>query len=116
MVNPSVEYPAAFGKQGQLVGMLAARDVPPMTAFLYIPQKIMINEANARIHNPRIGEIFDKHPNLFKTHLDAEYLTLIFFVMTEMIKGKDSFWHPFFQIINFTDLPMHWTLAQLGEL
>ena len=37
VVNPSVEYPVAFGKSGQLVGMGALRDIPPMTGFLYIP-------------------------------------------------------------------------------
>ena len=48
MFNPSVEYPVAFGKHGHLVGMCAARDVPPMTGFLYIPQTIMLNEDIAR--------------------------------------------------------------------
>ena len=32
-----VEFPAAFGTNGQLIGMAAARDVPPSTAFLYVP-------------------------------------------------------------------------------
>jgi len=27
--HPAVEYPVAFGKAGQLVGMAAAKDVPP---------------------------------------------------------------------------------------
>ena len=75
---------------------MAARDVPPMTAFLYIPQKIMINEVNARKYSPEVGQVIDKHPALFKRHYDAEYLILILFVMHEMMKGEESFWHPFF--------------------
>ena len=42
--NPSVSYPVAFGKHGHLVGMCAARDIPPMTAFLYIPWKILVTD------------------------------------------------------------------------
>lgn len=37
ILYPGVEFPAAFGTKGQLIGMAAARDVPPSTAFLYVP-------------------------------------------------------------------------------
>ena len=42
----------AFGKNGQLVGMGALSDVPPMTAFLYIPQELLINEETIKRKSP----------------------------------------------------------------
>ena len=34
---PSVDYPVVFGKRGELMGLAAARDIPPLKAFLFIP-------------------------------------------------------------------------------
>ena len=113
--NPSVNYPVAFGKHGHLVGMGAARDIPPMTAFLYVPWKLMINEHNIRKRNPEMGALYDKHPEIFKKHHDAEYLRLIIFIWHERCKGEDSFWKPFIDLINFTDLPFLWTDDELAE-
>ena len=72
--NPSVEYPVAFGKHGHLVGMCAARDVPPMTAFLYIPWELLINGPNIRKRSPELGALFDQHPDILTKHLNADYL------------------------------------------
>ena len=115
MFNPSVEYPVAFGKHGHLVGMCAARDVPPMTAFLYMPWDLLINEANIRKRSPEMAELYDKHPEIFKRHYDAEYLVLICFIWHERAKGDASFWKPYLDIINFTDLPFLWTDDELSE-
>jgi hypothetical protein len=43
--HPGVDYPVAFGRQGQLIGMAAKKDIPPMTAFLYVPYNLIITEA-----------------------------------------------------------------------
>jgi len=32
-----------------------------------------------------------------------------------MLKGEESFWYPFFQVINLSDLPMHWSNDELTE-
>ena len=80
--------------------MAAKKDVPPMTAFLYVPFKLAICEHNIRKRSPATATVFDKHPELFKTHRDAEYNTLIVYVMHEMAKGEGSFWHPYFEIIS----------------
>jgi hypothetical protein len=39
-----VDYPVAFGKHGQLIGMAASKDVPPLKAFLSVPHKLIITE------------------------------------------------------------------------
>ena len=52
---------------------------------------------------------------MFKKHYDAEYLTLIVYVFMEMLKGEESFWYPYFQVINTCDLPMTWSEEDLAE-
>lgn len=42
--HPGVDYPVAFGKHGQLIGMAARKDLPPMKAFLYVPFNLIITE------------------------------------------------------------------------
>ena len=33
----AVDYPVAFGKNGELMGLAAKKDIPPQKAFLFIP-------------------------------------------------------------------------------
>ncbi len=113
--NPSVEYPVAFGKHGHLVGMCAARDVPPMTAFLYIPWNLLINAPNIRERSPEMGSLFDHHPELFFEHENAEYIQLAVYVWHERTKGENSFYKPFLDIINDSDLPFTWSDEELAE-
>ena len=92
--HPAVDYPVAFGKHGQLIGMAAKKDIPPMKAFLFVPHRLIIQEQTAR--RSEISFIFDKHPELYKTHYDAEYLVLATYIFYEHLKGERSFWHPYF--------------------
>ena len=114
--NPSVEYPVAFGKHGHLVGMCAARDIPPMTAFIYIPWHLLITDENIRKRTPLLHSLFENHPELFKKYYDAEYLRMVMFLWHERAKGDKSFWKPYLDIINFTDLPCLWSDDELAEL
>jgi hypothetical protein len=89
--------------------MCAARDVPPMTCFLYVPNRLLINEPNIRKRSPEMCVLYDNHPEIFKKHYDAEFLILIVFLWFEKAKGEASFWKPYLDIINFTDLPFLWS-------
>jgi hypothetical protein len=68
------------------------------------------------VRSSKIGPLLGKHPDVFKDHYDSEYLILIAFFMYEMMKGEESFWYPYLQIINISDLPMTWTDEELDEL
>jgi hypothetical protein len=94
--------------------MAASKDIPPQTAFLYVPQHIIITEMTVR--NSKIGDLILKHPEIFKDHYDAEYLLLIVFLWHEMLKGEESFWHRYFEIINISELPMIWSDEEIEEL
>ena len=50
------------------------------------------------------GAYLDLHPDVFVDRQSSEHLVLIFFVMFEMTKGRDSFWYPYFQITEKTDM------------
>jgi hypothetical protein len=95
--------------------MAAKKDVPPMTAFLYVPFKVIICEHNIRKRSPTLAKVFDDHPELFKRHREAEYNLLIIFVMHEISKGVDSFYHAYLEIISRPDLPMMWSDQELDE-
>ena len=95
--------------------MCAARDIPPMTAFLYMPWELLINEDNIRRRSPEMKILYDSHPEIFKRHYDACYLTLIVYIWHERMKGDNSFWAPYLDIVNFTDLPFLWKDEELDE-
>ena len=63
-----------------------------------------------------VAHIINKHPEIFKSHHDSEYLTLGLFIMHEIIKDEESFWWPYLEIINFSDLPMLWSKHEVEEL
>lgn len=42
--------------------MAAKKDVPPMTAFLYVPFNVIICDHNIRKRNPEVAKVFDAHP------------------------------------------------------
>lgn len=90
----SIEYPVAFGKDGALVGLAAKRDIGAGEAYLFIPNKIIINDE--KILKSEIGFIIKKHKDVFEEHHDGEYLRQIFFITYELTKGEKSFWYPYF--------------------
>jgi histone-lysine N-methyltransferase SETD3 len=94
--------------------MAAKKDIPPMKAFLFVPHRLIITEKVAK--KSEIGWILEKHPEVFKKHYDSEYLVLGTFIMHEILKGEDSFWHPYLEIINFSDIPMLWEAHEIEEL
>ena len=65
-----------------------------MKAFLFVPHRLIINENTVK--RSKIAYIIDKHPEVFKQHYDSEYLVLAAFIFHELLKGEESFWHPYF--------------------
>ena len=61
------------------------------------------------------GPIFEKHPEIFEDHFDAEYMLMITFIMRQMLLGEESFWYPFWEIVNMSDMPMRWGHLEIHE-
>lgn len=115
VLTPGVEYPVVFGEKNCIVGMAASKDVAPMTAFLYVPFHLIICEHNIRRRCPDLSTVYDSHPELFKTHREAEYNLLIIFIMREITLGDKSFYYAYLEIINRPDLPFMWYDSELDE-
>ena len=107
-MHPAARYPVAFGPTGALVGVAATRDIALSEAYCYVPMKCCINESKFRA-DPQIGHLLDKHPELFDESENASHIVVIFFVMYELGKGADSFWHSYFEISAWSDMPALWS-------
>mmetsp|Transcript_16029 Transcript_16029/g.15449 ORF Transcript_16029/g.15449 Transcript_16029/m.15449 type:complete len:97 (+) Transcript_16029:233-523(+) len=94
--------------------MAAAKDIEPSTAFLFVPNNLIITEFTVK--NSPVNAVIQKHPEIYINHHDAEYLVLITFLWYELLKGENSFYHPYFQIVNISDLPMFWEQEEVEEL
>ena len=84
-------------------------------AYIYVPSKLIICEEKFR-QDTVIGHIIDSHPDVFSEHSFAEHMVLIFFCMYEMGKGKEGFWHPFFETAEYCDMLNKWSQEELEEL
>lgn len=62
-VYDSIEYPVAFGAKGQLLGIAAKRNIGPEESYLYIPNKLTINDD--KILKSDIGFIVKRHEDVF---------------------------------------------------
>ena len=71
-----------------------------------MPTKVIINDD--KFKNSPIGFLLEEHKDVFYEHTDGEYLRLIFFIAYELSKGEKSFWAPYFEITERTDLPCYW--------
>ncbi len=85
-----------FGKAGALIGIAAKRTIGPEESYIYIPNKMIINDD--KVMKSEIGFIVKRHEDVFKDHPDGEYLRLIFFICYELHKEEKSFWAPYFEI------------------
>lgn len=115
IIRPAVRYPVAFGSKGELVGVAARREIGLNEAYIYVPLKCIINESKARA-DPKIGHIFERYPHLFKNRDNSEHLIVIFFVLYEMSKGKDSFWYHYFEVSALPEMLSKWSDAELDIL
>jgi hypothetical protein len=95
ILRPGVDFPAAFGLQGQLIGMAAAKDIAPGTAFLYVPQEMQINKFTIEARAPEIPKMFEQNAKAFEKHHDSEYMMMVVYIFYEKMKGSASFWYPY---------------------
>ena len=114
-VYHAVDFPVAFGRHGELLGLAAKCDIPPNKAFLFIPQDIIINELVCRA-DPICGPVYEKHADIFRDHFDNEYLLMIVFVMHNHLIGERSKWAPYWKIVQLSELPMRWEKSEVEEL
>ena len=77
--------------------MRCREDIAPGEVFLYIPNKCIISAEHAKLSE--IGAIFKNHDSLFVTSPQREYLILLVYILYEMTKGEESFYHSYFEAV-----------------
>ena len=103
-----MRYPVAFGPTGDLIGMSAKREISLNEAYVYCPMRCIINASKFR-KDPQVGHLIEKHPELFEERDNRDHLVVIFYLIHEMSKGRDSFWYHYFQVSALPDMPAKWT-------
>ncbi len=72
-----------------------------------IPNTCIISTTRVR-NTPILKDVIADNPHLFLKHPDADQLTLAVFLLAEAIKGQDSFWSPYIDVMNESDLVSFW--------
>ena len=116
VLHPGADFPAAFGKKGELIGIVASREIPPCTAFLYVPTSLLINKFTIQERAPELWQVYMNHPAVFKNYYDADFLILTVYIFYELLKNSHSFYYPYLNVISQIDLPLLWQQDQLDEL
>ena len=74
----------------------------------------MLSTATAR--NSEIAEIYRKFEDLFVANHDRDFLTLVLYLIFERCKGKDSFYHHFFETAQLVEQPGLWEQEKVETL
>ncbi|KAL4495703.1 hypothetical protein ABPG72_014172 [Tetrahymena utriculariae] len=115
VVYDGVEYPVVFGQYG-LIGAAATKDIAPLTAFISIPNKIIISYDRARFSE--LKSFFKQSEDLFseKENDEAGVNVLTVFFMYERLKSKKSLWNEYFEILENNETILTWTAEEINGI
>jgi hypothetical protein len=64
-----------------------------------------------------LKDVVTDNPHLFIKHPDAEQLSLAIFLIAEYLKGPEkSFWWPYIDVMNESDLVSYWSKEEIDSL
>ena len=104
-----IKYPGYF--EGGLVGVQATAPIEHREAFISVPYKMLMTVEAARRH-PVLSPILRDNPQLFSEAQkgDWEQLTLVIYLCYEFMKGEESFWKPYIDLMPDTTFFCEWPL------
>lgn len=94
-----VDFPAYFGDKGELRGVVATRDINPYEIIMGIPNKLLMSSAKAK-EDKALSKLFKKHEEIFTQDDSGDYNVLIVYLIRERLKGPESFFHPFLNLLD----------------
>jgi hypothetical protein len=111
-MHPGIALPTAFGPLG-VIGVAATQNIPPNTCVMAIPNRLLIS--CLLVDESEVAPIIKKHEDFFDAEDDddADFNKLALFVMYERNKGKQSFWHPFFDVIDSSYTQLEWKKPEI---
>ena len=97
-----------------MTGISAKKEIDTNTAFLTVPN-ILIVSVDKALKDEQLKDFFSSNLNIFgPKHPDHEFLILASYLLHNYLKGPNSFWHPYLQVMNEADLPSRWPDADLA--
>ena len=83
---------------------------------MFIPNTCILSVTRVR-NTEGIKEVIKDNPKLFLKHPDCDQLSLAIFLLAEYLKGPEkSFWWPYIDVMNESDLASFWTNEELTNL
>ncbi|CAK69023.1 unnamed protein product (macronuclear) [Paramecium tetraurelia] len=116
-----VDFPASFG---DVTGVVASEDLPSNTAFICIPQALIISPDKCKSTN--LNTVYNSHPEMFdkdETN-DAEFNMLgikliciqVFYMFNEKKKGELSFYYPYISAVQANNTLLTWSNEDLKKI
>lgn len=93
--------------------MRLIKDLEPREAFLYVPNKCIISTEHAR--KSPLGPLFSVHPSLFVTNIDRDTVILMVYLIYERLKGTESFYRPYFDMVDSPLPTCYWSPEVLSR-
>jgi hypothetical protein len=107
-----LDFPVAFGDLGT-IGVKAKSDIPSQKAFIFTPFSLIITPQLARSSDLSI--VFNAFPKIFNSSVSTYDKILWTFLIFEKNKTENSFYAPYFSVIN-PEILCDWSEADLSEL
>ena len=102
----AVQFPAVFG--GGLEGLAAKKKLGPHTAYIFIPNTIIISIERVKAC-PELRQLLKDNFELFgDVHPDREQMLLATWLLYHHLQGDKSFWKPYIDVMNVSDLLCAW--------
>jgi hypothetical protein len=103
-----VDFPAYFGLNGELRGIVTTREIRPYEAIMAVPNKLLITSIKAK-EDKHLSKIISAHEELFDIKDEnGEYNILIAFLLKERAKGTESFYFPFLNLVPEIESGLVW--------
>jgi len=82
-------------------------DLEKNEVVLYVPNKCIISTEHARLS--ALGPVYDASPELFVMNQDRDICMLIVFIIYERLKGADSFYKPYLDVVDSPTPTCYWS-------
>jgi len=105
--DDAIEFPAVFG--GGLEGLAAKKPIGRHEAYIFIPNTLIVSIARIKA-DPELRQLITDNFDIFgDIHPDREQMLLATFLLFHHLKGEASFWHPYINVMNISDIVSDWS-------
>lgn len=104
----NIDFPAYFGDNGELRGVVTTKEIGPYEVILAMPNKLLLTTTAAK-EEDHLKPIFKANHSIFDDEDDGDHFILILYLLYERAKGKKSFFFPFLNLVPEIETSLNWT-------